>query len=429
MAEKSTVAPAERLVSLDAYRGFVMLAMASSGFRLASACTRPEVVGLYDKTGAQTAWRWLCAQLAFHTEHVPWAGCSFWDLIQPSFMFMVGVALPFSMASRESLGQSGFMQFLHVLKRSAVLILLGIFLTSNGQLHTKVYFTNVLTQIGMGYPFVWLLLRRGTAVQLTIAAAILGGYWYAFFQHPLPGPGFNPAAVGLPPDWPAYHGLAAHWNKGTNWAAAMDLKWLNLFAHYDKSGALQPFKFNEGGYQTLNFVPSIVTMIFGLMAGRVLRSPLSATQRTWRLIWTGALCLVLGLALDPRLIGPFPIDWTLCPVVKRIWTPSWTLFSTGWTLWMLAAFYWIIDVKGWKWWAFPLTVVGMNSIAMYVGAQLLKPWISQTLKTHFGQDLYAAIGEKIFRVNCGPVVEQALILFVLWLMCFWMYRRKIFVRV
>jgi predicted acyltransferase len=162
-------------------------------------------------------------------------------------------------------------------------------------------------------------------------------------------------------------------------------------------------------------------MIFGLIAGEMLRGPRTPRQKTFTLLWTGALCLALGLAMDPRMVVPVPLSWTVCPIVKRIWTPSWVLFSSGWTLWMLAAFYWIIDVKGWKSWAFPLAIVGMNSIAMYVGAQLLKPWIAHTLRTHFGA--------QIFDYSFGPVAESAAVLFVLWLMCLWMYRRKIFIRI
>ena len=88
---------------------------------------------------------------------------------------------------------------------------------------------------------------------------------------------------------------------------------------------------------------------------------------------------------------------------------------------MLAGFYWIIDVKGWKSWAFPLTIVGMNSIAIYLGAQLLKPWISQTLKTHIHPDLFSGPG--------GGVYQSFAQVVVLWLMCLWMYRQKIFVRI
>src|SRR5207248_1301302 len=86
----------------------------------------------------------------------------------------------------------------------------------------------------------------------------------------------------------------------------------------------------------------------------------------------------------------FGRDWTLCPIVKRIWTPSWAVFSTGWTLLMLAAFFWVIDIVGWRRWSLPLVVVGMNSIAMYCMSQLMKGWVARSLQTHLGQDLFTA---------------------------------------
>lgn len=430
MADKSKQPHTERLVSLDAYRGFVMLAMASSGFALARAFSKPEVIQYYDNSAAKTAWRWLCGQVAFHGEHVAWAGGSFWDMIQPSFMFMVGVALPFSFASRESLGHNGFIRFMHVLQRSVILVLLGVFLSSDGRLHTNFTFVNVLTQIGLGYPIVWLLLHQGKILQLLAASAILGGYWYAFYRHAVPPAGIDPTTVRLPPDWHLYDGIAAHWNKNTNWAAWIDQSLLNYFPQYNKEGVPERFTHNPGGYATLNFIPSIATMIFGLMTGEMLRGERTPMQNVWRMVWTGALCLIIGLAMDPRLIIPVSMDWTVCPIVKRIWTPSWVFYSTGWTLWALATFYWLIDVKGWKVWAFPLTVVGMNSIAIYVGYQLMRGWIAQTLKTHFGQHMFD-VGVRAGQTesSLAPILQSAAVLFVLWLMCLWMYRRKIFVRI
>lgn len=131
--------------------------------------------------------------------------------------------------------------------------------------------------------------------------------------------------------------------------------------------------------------------------------------------------MTVALALDPQRLWWLNIQWSVCPIVKRIWTPSWALYSTAWTLWMLAAFYWVIDVKGWKRWAFPLTVVGMNSIAMYCMAQLLKPWITKTLKIHIDQDL--------FTTEVGKVEEHLARLLVMWLICLWLYRQKIFVKI
>jgi predicted acyltransferase len=409
-----------RLTSLDAYRGFVMLAMASAGFALPAAMKNAEVLARFDGTSYAPQWKAVCGFVGYELEHVPWTGCSFWDLIQPSFMFMVGVALPYSYARRRSLGASTASTIAHVLFRSVILVLLGLFLSSNSSPQTNFTFVNVLTQIGLGYAFVYLLLGRGLGLQLAAIAAILGGYWYLFYQHPLPPTDFDYAAVKIPEDWTFLTGLGAHWNKHTNFAAWFDAEWrdigfMNLFPRP------QPFRFNEGGYQTLNFVPSMVTMILGLIAGELLRGPLSPLVKARRLVLAGALCLALGMAVDGGIWPYFDFKWSLCPIVKRIWTPSWAVFSSGWTFWMLAAFYWVIDIKGWKAWAFPLVVVGMNSIAMYCLSQLLKPWISSTLKIHLGQ--------QIFDGSTGPVLQAAAQLAVLWLICFWMYRQKIFVRI
>jgi predicted acyltransferase len=107
--------------------------------------------------------------------------------------------------------------------------------------------------------------------------------------------------------------------------------------------------------------------------------------------------------------------------VKRIWTPSWALWSGGMVILMLAAFYAVVDIGGWKRWAFFLTVVGMNSIAIYMGAQLTKPWIRDTVSKHFGAGL--------FKGQYGPIWESCTVLLVLWLMCWWLWRQKAFLRI
>jgi len=202
-------------------------------------------------------------------------------------------------------------------------------------------------------------------------------------------------------------GFFAHWNKNTNVAAAFDRWFLNLFPQ--PSG--RPFLFNEGGYATLNFIPSMATMIFGVLAGELLRSQRDRIAKLRTLLLAGALCWSLGLVLDA----------TVCPSVKRIWTPSWAIYSTGWTCWMLAAFYAVIDVAGYRRWSFPLVVVGMNSIAIYLMAQLMKPYVAATLRTHFGPDLFAG--------PYGPLIRASSTLLVFWLICFWMYRQKIFIKI
>jgi predicted acyltransferase len=415
-----------RLASLDAYRGFIMLAMASGGFGFAKVAL---------KIPDDSRWSRLWNFLAYQFDHVPWTGCGFWDLIQPAFMFMVGVALPYSYAARRAKGDSTARIIAHAAVRSAILIALGIFLSSNGAKQTNFTFVNVLTQIGLGYMFLYLVLGRGVPVQLGTVAAILGGYWLAFALYPLPPDDFDWASVGIDDDWQPLRGFAAHWNKNYNFAATADLWFLNRFPRGES------FRFNSGGYQTLNFVPSLATMIFGVMAGELLRSEREPRTKRNVLFAAGAACLAFGFAVDhtiwpTRLMtaaeravewatGPtgwvMDPEWTICPIVKRIWTPTWAVFSTGWTLWMLAAFYWIIEIEGLRRWSYPLVVIGTNSIAAYCMSQLLKPWVRNMLKTHVSQELFSG--------TFGPILDSVLFLVFLWLACWWMYRRKLFLKI
>ena len=389
-------APA-RLTSMDAYRGFVMFLMMAEVLNFCRVATaRPD----------NPWWRFLC----HHQTHVEWVGCSLHDLIQPSFSFLVGVALPFSLASRAARGQSRRKMVLHAFWRSFALILLGVFLRSIGRPQTYWTFEDTLSQIGLGYGFLFLLALRPRREHWLALGLILVGYWAAFALYPLPGPEFDYTKVGVAQNWPHLgSGFAAHWNKNSNLAWAFDTWFLNLFARQ------KPFAFNEGGYATLSFIPTLATMILGLIAGDVLRSDRAPEVKVRWLATAGMIGLGTG-----ALLG-----WSgICPVVKRIWTPSWTLFSGGWCFLMLAGFYRIMDVGRHKRWAFPLIVIGMNSIAAYCIAHLFEGFIFKNLATHLGRDSFKLLGEAY-----EPLVHGALVLGVLWLLLYWMYRRKLFLRI
>jgi heparan-alpha-glucosaminide N-acetyltransferase len=390
--------PPQRLMSLDAFRGFVMLLMAIEIMEI------PKVARTFGDHP-------LAQFIAFHLSHVEWTGCSLWDLIQPSFMFMVGVALPFSIAARQAKGERFLRSFLHTLWRAFLLICLGVFLRSVGRPETFFTFVDVLSQIGLGYPILFLLAYAKPRWQLSAAVAILVAYWALFALWPLPAGRFDYTSVGVKPEWAEQHqleGFAAHWNKNTNPGHAFDVWFLNLFP------AEKPFQFNSGGYQTLNFIPSLATMIFGLLAGGVLRSPRSGGAKFTLLVFWSAAFLAIGMVLD-RL--------GVCPSVKRIWTPSWAVYSTGWTLLFLAGFYLVIDLANVRSWAFPLVVVGMNSIAMYCLVKLIRKFIASSFQTHLGQDVFLSAGER-----WEPILQGGTVLVVLWLILFWMFRRKIFLR-
>ena len=386
-----------RLTSLDAYRGFVMFLMMAEVLNLSRVSRALPESGFW-------------SFLAYHQSHVEWIGCSLHDLIQPSFSFLVGAALPFSIANRLARGQRPTKLIVHAVWRAAILILLGVFLRSIDRHQTNWTFEDTLSQIGMGYVFLFLLGFRSVKAQWVALGALLVGYWAAFALYPVPGPGFDYGQVGVAKDWPhLMSGFAAHWNKNSNLAWAFDTWFLNLFSRE------QPFLFNGGGYATLSFIPTLGTMILGLIAGGVIRSDRKPWDKLVWLVSAGLIGLVAGQALGLLQV---------CPVVKRIWTPSWTLFSGGWCMLLLAGFYLVLDVWESKVLAFPLVVIGMNSIAAYCIAHLFEHFIQSALATHLGQG-----SMNLFGVTYAPLFKGFLTLLVFWGILFWMHRRKIFLRI
>lgn len=386
-----------RLQSLDAYRGFVMLLMMAEVLRFHR---------VHEALPNSPVW----AFLAYHQDHVAWAGCALHDLIQPSFSFLVGVALPYSLASRQQTGQTPAQQWGHAIRRSLILILLGIFLRSIGRPQTYFTFEDTLTQIGLGYPFLFALGFARPKMQWAALGLLVIGYWLIFILYPLPGPGFSYEAVGVSPDWQHhYTGLMAHFNKNSNAAWAFDTWFLNLFPRE------KPFLFNGGGYATLSFVPTLATMVLGLLAGQWLREGRTNRELLRRL---GLAAVAgIGLGLLAQWMG-------LCPVVKRIWTPAWVLFSGGWCFALLAGFYYLIDVQKYQRWAYFLIVIGTNSIAAYCIAHLIEHFVVSSFETHVGLAPFRVFGEAY-----EPLLLGAAVLLVYWLILRWMYRRKLFIKI
>ena len=388
---------ANRLMSLDAYRGFVMLLMAAELLQFER---------LHNAFPDNPVW----AFLAYHQSHVAWAGCSLHDLIQPSFSFLVGVALPYSIASRVEKEQSARVRWGHTLRRSLILVLLGIFLRSIHSTQTNFTFEDTLTQIGLGYPVLFWLGTTTPRVQWLALAGVLVGYWLAFVVYPAPGSGFDFGAVGVPTNWPEhYTGLAAHFNKNSNLARAFDGWFLNLFPRQT------PFLFNDGGYATLSLVPTLGTMILGLQAGQWLRASKPGPVLIRQFLLAGAIGIGLGSLL--HITG-------VCPIIKRIWTPAWVLFSGGCCFGLLALFYGIIDVAGQRQWAFFLTVIGMNSIAIYCLVHLIDGFIINSFYIHLGHGPFLVFGPEY-----EPLLIGAATLGVFYWILLWMYRKKLFIRV
>jgi predicted acyltransferase len=385
------------VASVDAYRGLVMLLMMGEVLEFASVS---------EALPGSHFWQFLARQQT----HVAWIGCSLHDLIQPSFSFLVGVALPFSLSRRAAQGQPAWGRALHAFWRAAELVLLGVFLRSIGRSQTYWTFEDTLTQIGLGYGFLYLLGLRSVRVQWAAFTAIVVGYWLAFALYPLPAADLVSAgADAAQPGATQLAGFAGHWSKNTNLAWAFDTWFLNLFPR------TRPFTGNAGGYCTLSFVPTLATMILGLIAGGILRSERAPLPKARWLAVAGVIGLALGWALGAAGV---------CPVVKRIWTPTWVMFSGGWCFLLLAGFYLGIDAFNRRSWAIPLVVVGMNSIAAYLIAHLFVTFIGAALKRHLSGGLFALAGPAF-----QPLLLGLAILLVEWLLLWWMYRRKIFLRV
>jgi len=492
-----------RLASLDAYRGFIMLMLAAAGFGISQFAAIDPASPVW-KIADYDVWQ----RIGFHFEHPEWRSnflpsflettpvaeqspiaeqtpvaeptaaieetpvaeqspvaeqmpdaeqppaiqrfefvrfaVSFWDLIQPAFMFMVGVAMPLSNARRWSEGQSAGRRFIHAVWRAMALVLLGVFLYSLGSPRTNWIFPNVLAQIGLGYIFAYLLLPLKSWVQAGALVAILAAYWGLFKIDPPPAE-YDYAAVNASAErGEVYEGKFAAWSKNANFAHNFDRRFLNMLRTLSdedmekynipldsRSWApapvrtilfanSEPFRKNDGGYQTLNFIPSIGTTILGMLCGQLLISAAGKGKKLLLLLIGGALCLALGLAM-----GEFA-----CPIVKRIWTPSWVLFSGGYVIWMLALFYFVFDVLPLKVLAFPLAVLGANSLAVYLMGELLRGWtMTKVVQIHLSGLLETIFGaEKLQADMFGPIIYPATTVLVFWLVCLWMYRSKVFVR-
>jgi len=345
----------KRCLALDAFRGFIMLVLASRGFGFSALQGDPT-------WGRVASW----------FDHVPWEGGVFWDMIQPAFMFMVGVAMPFALARRRELGATQRDNFHHILVRSFRLIVLSeiIIWVSAGRI--KPQLINVLAQIAFTYFLSYLIMQWRWRYQALAAVAMLGGWMALLFAFPGPdGPFSRMNHIGL----------------------AIDRK---IF-HYDYDPA----------YSTLNFIASTVWTLSGVWVGRLLMTSQAHASNLKKLSGGMILSFALAFALRPWI-----------PFIKQLCTASFVLYSLGWVLFMLIAFYWVTEVMGYRKWTFPLVVVGMNSIFIYFVSEVLFRWLDRALGVFTFH--YTFIGK------LAPVAQATTVVAAMWFMCYWLYKRAIF---
>lgn len=349
----------ERLVSLDVFRGLTMLLLISNGF------------GIYAAFKDRPEWGWL----AYQFEHVEWVGCGLWDLIQPAFTFIVGVAMPLAFSRRMAAGATRGELFRHVLWRALVLILLSNVLSNWNAASPKPQFINVLCQIAFSYVLCFLIWNLRFPMQVAVAVGLMVFHHALFFLFPGPNGAFDPV---------------------NNVGAAIDRAVLG----YNYSG----------GYTTINFLGNAITVLFGVWTGMFLQSARPHAERLKVLAGCAAAAFALGLALAPAI-----------PMVKRLWLGSFTFFSTGWVLVGLIACYWIVEMKGWRRWAFPAIVVGTNCIFIYSFSQVLRGWLSRGIGS-FTRNFE-------FLGSFGAIPQSLLVLALMWGLCYWLYRQKIFFKI
>jgi predicted acyltransferase len=362
--------PTGRLQSIDALRGFDMFWIMGGDalFRaIANAAGAP--------------WSPLVLR---QLEHAEWEGFYFYDLIFPLFLFLVGAVLPFSLARQRSvpaaLGRIG--------RRTLLLVLFG--LIYNGLLRFEwedLRLAGVLQRIGICYgtgALIVMMTRSSVVIRTVLALAILVGYTAIFQSFAPPG------------------GSLGDYAKETNLAGWVDRTYL--------PGKIYPayygFGDNEG---LLSTIPAVATVLLGAVAGEILRKTGSPRSKLVALGLYGAIALVAGYGAQGY-----------CPIVKNLWTATFVLVSAGWSFLLLALFYAIIDVKGWRAWSFPFVVIGANAITIYLAPVLVD----------FEFSAAAIFGGLARTVGLwGPAVIAAGVILCKWVFLYMLYRNRWFLRV
>jgi predicted acyltransferase len=362
------VTAAKRLASVDALRGFDMFWIVGGSQAVLA------LIALFVSP--------VPASIARQFEHVEWEGFAAWDLIMPLFLFVSGVALPFSMSKWGNAGSHRHRLYLRLARRLALLWILGMAVQGNlfaydlSKLHL---YSNTLQAIASGYLVATiLLLTVSIPGQILATAALLLGFWAIMMLVPVPGHGA---------------GVLEPWN---NLALYVDQRILGQF----RDGSTYAWILGSIGFAA--------TVMQGVFGGHILKSQWTERKKTLAL---------LGLGLGSLALGWIWGIWF--PIIKHIWTSSMVLWSGGWCFLLLAAFYWVIDVKDYRKWSFPFTVLGVNAIAVYVAAHLLN--FRAMSKVFVG-------GLESHWPVFGAFVTAFGALLIPWLILLYMYRKKTFIR-
>jgi predicted acyltransferase len=362
-----------RLLSLDFFRGITMFLLVAEGTALWSVLVKEPIAGSFLEPFFQQ----------FH--HHPWNGLQFWDLIQPFFMFIVGVAMPFSYAKRIKMGEPKSKITRHIIQRCVILLAFGVGLHCGYNKKLVWELWNVLSQLSVTIIIAYFLMQYKWSVQVAVSIGLLILTEIAYRTFPLEG--YNQPFV-----------------KDHNFGSWMDMVLMGKIN-------------NGGGWVAINFIPTAAHTIWGVVAGQLLMSEKTQHQKVKLIAVAGIIALAAGYLLD----------WTsVTPIIKRICTSSFVLASGGWALLALAFSYWVIDIKKNNRWVFPFAVVGMNSIFIYmfsntVGGQWFNGFIAI-----FTDGVLSWFGASAFIMK---LTASLAVLALEWLLCYYLYLKKIFFRI
>ena len=358
-----------RLYSLDVFRGLIMFLLIA------------EAAGFHHSFSELVSGNGFMETLALQLHHHPWHGLRFWDLIQPFFMFIVGVAMPFSIRSRSAQGSMSSVTK-HILRRCFLLFSFGVLLhcVYNNALVWELW--NVLVQLAFTIAIAYAIMRMPHKIQIAISFGLLllTEILYRFYN----------------PEDP--------FNKGESFGSWFDM--------------LVMGKINSGGWVTINFIPTAAHTIWGVVCGQLLLSKMGERERIKSFVTGAAVLLILGLVLDLT---------NITPIVKRIATSSFTLVSGGCCLLTLALFYWWIDVKSHKLnWMKVFSVVGTNSIFIYLFAETVGVQWVRGFGSIFTDGILLPIG---MSTNWIHVINSLFVLFIFWYITYFLDQKKVYFKV
>ncbi len=357
-----------RLLSLDFFRGMTMFLLVAEFAHIFPFLVEPELEGsIIHSIGEQ-----------FH--HCRWEGLHFWDLIQPFFMFIVGVAMPFSFAARMKKGDSQKNIVKHVLKRSLLLLVIGwaLYCIDPGRIVFR--FQNVLAQLSVTYLLAFLVMKKPAWFQISFSILLLiitevlyRGFWVEGFTNT-----FTP---------------------GENFGA-----WFNILIDGKEDG---------GHWAMFNAIPTAAHTIWGVLIGQLLISSRSAKKKMAIMAIFGVILLILGYSLSP-----------LTPIIKRISSSTFVLTSGGWTILVMLLSYWLIDYLKLRKGILFFTVVGMNPLFIYLFSHVGGASLVRKIIYPFSTGLFGWTGDWT-----AGLLTSILTLAFLWYICYFMYKKRVFIRI